>query len=241
MLLARLLAPRIAPLLAAMCQSYSAAALARPLLTKSATSAVAYFLGDSISQWAAGSSRPLDRGRVARATLAGAISHGPQLHYWSLLLDRYVDFGGPPWLRLLAKIALDQTLFSLYLNAAYCALTEMLQGRPVHLTVRKVRAAAWPCLRAGWRFWPAAHALTYSVVPAHLRVLWVDVLEVAWVAILASCVSKSGGGHAPAEEKAAGGGRGEGAVAEGTDAVEMRDAGGVESGVPGVHQNQLAL
>ena len=53
------------------------------------------------------------------------------------------------------------------------------------------RAAARPCLVAGWKFWPFAHALTYSVVPLHLRVLWVDVLEVAWVAILSKTVARS--------------------------------------------------
>ena len=28
------------------------------------------------------------------------------------------------------------------------------------------------------RFWPGVHLLTFSVVPQHLRVLWVDVVEV---------------------------------------------------------------
>lgn len=54
-----------------------------------------------------------------------------------------------------------------------------------------MRAAARPCLVAGWRFWPLAHALTYSVVPLPLRVLWVDVLEIAWVAILSTKVASS--------------------------------------------------
>ena len=54
-----------------------------------------------------------------------------------------------------------------------------------------MRAAARPCLVAGWRFWPLAHALTYSVVPLPLRVLWVDVLEIAWVAILSTAVASS--------------------------------------------------
>ena len=52
-----------------------------------------------------------------------------------------------------------------------------------------VQRAALPCLIAGWRFWPLAHLITYTVIPLHLRVLWVDVLEVAWVAILSSCVA----------------------------------------------------
>jgi len=191
-LLGRVVVVRLAPHLAGLYQAYEAAALARPLATKSATSAVAYFLGDLLSQVSVRSSRPVDRGRVARATFAGAVSHGPQLHYWSIIMDRHINVAGPPWVSLLAKVVLDQTIFSLYLNGAYCFLTESLQGRSLRAIANKIRAAAWPCLSAGWRFWPAAHSLTYSIVPQHLRVLWVDILEVMWVAILATCVSRSG-------------------------------------------------
>lgn len=170
-------------------RSYEAAALASPLITKSATSGVAYLLGDSIAQSQSG--KPADRGRLMRATIAGTFSHGPQLHWWTVLLER-------TGLPLLAKIALDQTIFSLYLNAAFCTVTELLQGRPLRATWAKVRAAAWPCLYAGWRFWPFAHAITYSVMPLHLRVLWVDVLEVAWVAILSATVARSKASSQPA-------------------------------------------
>jgi protein Mpv17 len=55
----------------------------------------------------------------------------------------------------------------------------------------QVRSSWWPSLKASWRFWPIAHAFTYSVVPLHLRVLWVDVLEIVWVAILSSCVAST--------------------------------------------------
>ena len=77
-------------------------------------------------------------------------------------------------------------------RAAFCVLTEALQRRPLRATLAKARAAAWPCLFAGWRFWPFAHAITYSIIPLHLRVLWVDVLEVIWVAVLSTCVARSG-------------------------------------------------
>lgn len=115
------------------------------------------------------------------------------------------------------KIVLDQTFFALYLNAAYAALTETLKGSSPEAIFTRVKQSSWPSLRASWRFWPAGHNLTlpptfsssrsltdalaylpstvhmvtYSVVPMHLRVLWVDVIEVVWVAILSSCVSGS--------------------------------------------------
>lgn len=162
---------------------YDKAALAFPLITKSATSAVAYLLGDTIAQ-GRNREQPIDRLRLARVTFAGGFSHGPQLHYWTMLLEQ----SGLP---LLAKVALDQTIFALYINAAFAVLTELLTGRSLCDALNKAKVAAVPCLIAGWRFWPLAHLITYTIIPLHLRVLWVDILEVAWVAILSTCVARS--------------------------------------------------
>ena len=44
-----------------------------------------------------------------------------------------------------------------------------------------------------------SHALTYSVVPLPLRVLWVDVLEIVWVAILSTAVASTGQPQLPCD------------------------------------------
>ncbi len=37
-----------------------------------------------------------------------------------------------------------------------------------------------------WKFWPLVHCLTYTVVPAQHRILWVNCVDLFWNAILAS-------------------------------------------------------
>ena len=180
---------------------YEVAALRTPIVTKAATSGVAYLLGDLLAQRIAGPK--IAPGRVARSTIAGFVSHGPTLHYWCLLLDRFVNIGTGIWAQRLAvvlKILLDQTIFSLYLNAAYCALTEALKRTRPSVIWARVRSSSWPMLRSSWRFWPAVHAFTFSIVPQHLRVLWVDAVEVVWVAILATLVAAAGGVGEPTAE-----------------------------------------
>ena len=59
-------------------------------------------------------------------TLTRFVSHGPQLHYWCLLLDRYATFGGAWWACPL-NMMLDQSVFALYINAAFCLITETLR------------------------------------------------------------------------------------------------------------------
>mmetsp|Transcript_5779 Transcript_5779/g.10109 ORF Transcript_5779/g.10109 Transcript_5779/m.10109 type:complete len:115 (+) Transcript_5779:142-486(+) len=81
-----------------------------------------------------------------RASFAGFVSHGPQLHFWCLLLDRYVSFGGTSW-GLVAKIALDQTFFASYMNAAFCFIVELLQGRSLGDVVKKVGSTQPSCVK----------------------------------------------------------------------------------------------
>ena len=169
-------------------QGYEAAALKTPILTKACTSGVAYLLGDSLAQFLS-KRKSFDFGRVARSTIAGFFSHGPQLHFWCLFLDKFVGFGKRTYLSLPLKILLDQTFFALYLNGAYCAIIETLKGSTRRSIWRRVRTAALPSLFSSWKFWPFVHLITYSIVPFHLRVLWVDVVEVVWVAILANCAA----------------------------------------------------
>lgn len=37
-----------------------------------------------------------------------------------------------------------------------------------------------------WKFWPLVHCITYSVIPAQHRILWVNCVDLVWNAILAS-------------------------------------------------------
>ena len=59
------------------------------------------------------------------------------------------------------------------------------------LAFARIRRAAWPSLKRSWQFWPAVHVVTFGLVPHHLRVLWVDAVEVVWVAVLATCVNRA--------------------------------------------------
>ena len=44
-----------------------------------------------------------------------------------------------------------------------------------------------------WRFWPLVHLISYSpLIPVDLKVLWIDVMEIVWVAILSATVNSAG-------------------------------------------------
>jgi len=41
-----------------------------------------------------------------------------------------------------------------------------------------------------WKFWPIIHCITYSVIPAQHRILWVNSVDLVWNAILSSAAQR---------------------------------------------------
>lgn len=186
---------------------YETFALSWPITTKAMTSGIAYLLGDILAQrleaislrtqrglHATDPSEPVDFVRALRSGGAGFVGHGPQLHAWGVFLEKYVVLGTSPCAKriaVLVKILLDQTIFTLYVNGSYCALVEALQGASMSQIWHRLRTSAWPTLRSSWCFWPLVHTLTFTVIPHHLRVLWIDTVEVLWVAVLSTIASRA--------------------------------------------------
>eukprot|EP00241_Pyramimonas_parkeae_P018230 CAMPEP_0114290890 /NCGR_PEP_ID=MMETSP0059-20121206/8190_1 /TAXON_ID=36894 /ORGANISM="Pyramimonas parkeae, Strain CCMP726" /LENGTH=381 /DNA_ID=CAMNT_0001412343 /DNA_START=241 /DNA_END=1387 /DNA_ORIENTATION=- len=69
-------------------EAYLASVASHPVLTKAATSCVAYGIGDFLTQFVQGRRLGDVRlARVARSAVAGLIVHGPLCHYWMLWAD----------------------------------------------------------------------------------------------------------------------------------------------------------
>ena len=166
-------------------------------------SGTVYFLGDLIAQ-SLGEGRSIgdwDRLRALRSGLVGLLAHGPLSHCYYLALDSLCQHSpladGNGIATLVFKVGIDQTLWSLSWNALYCALLGLLKREEPADIARDVRATAWPLLKAGWRVWPLVHLITYGLLPVQHRLLFVDSVELAWVAVLSlTCAARSDEGAA---------------------------------------------
>jgi len=170
-----------------MLEIYGDFAVVQPVLAKSLTSGVAYVLGDLIAQRVEG--QPvINVGRCTHNGITGLILHGPILHFWILFLEgpfSHLFSNGDCLLAVLAKVAMDQTLFSATLNAAYALLLGILAGKTLEESMSHMRRTVPPAMFSSWRFWPIVHLVTYSsFMPIQFKVLWNDIAEVVWVAIL---------------------------------------------------------
>ena len=165
---------------------YDASALSRPILTKACTSGVCYAAGDLVAQATTGATlASLDLRRSARSAAAGFIGHGPVAHYWLQFVDEQMSFGGA-WWAFVPKIIVDQGPMSIVYNTVYTVLIGTFALRAPRDIIGDVRQTWWPGMQASIKFWPLVHLVTFSpLVPLELKLLWVDAVEIVWVAILA--------------------------------------------------------
>lgn len=170
---------------------YEATVSENPIITKALTSCVAYGLGDLTAQVFLGKDlETIDLKRTARSATAGLLVHGPLCHYWIELMQTYLDFNGA-WWNFVPKVIADQTVWSIFLNAAYSTMIMSLQGMSPQKVWTEVKSTAWPALTSSWRFWPLIHCVSFSTfIPTDLKLLFIDCMEIIWVTILSTVANK---------------------------------------------------
>ncbi|KAH9744076.1 peroxisomal membrane 22 kDa (Mpv17/PMP22) family protein [Citrus sinensis] len=165
--------------------AYEQALKANPVLAKMAISGIVYFIGDWIAQCYEG--KPLfdfDLQRMFRSGLVGFTLHGSLSHYYYKFCEALFPF--QDWWVVPAKVAFDQTVWAAVWNSIYFVVLGFLRFESAANIFSELKSTFWPMLTAGWKLWPFAHLVTYSVIPVEQRLLWVDCVELIWVTILST-------------------------------------------------------
>lgn len=156
---------------------------AHPLTTKACTSLVGFMLGDLLAQHM---SHPgaTDILRVLRLGAYGLLIDGPVGALWYDLLEKVVDPEQPTGTRaVLIKTALDQLVYATIMTAVYFALIRTWEGHPETI-IATLQAKFWPTLAANYAIWPLAHIINFKFVPSQFRILYNNVVCVAWLTYL---------------------------------------------------------
>ena len=117
------------------------------------------------------------------------------------------------WWSVIPKIAIDQIVWgtiwnSLYLSSVGIMQLAMAPHRPqkqaeddmtdensstrrlslsnIQNVLEETKSSIVPLFVDGLKLWPFAHIITYGVIPVEDRLLWVDAVEIIWVAIMAT-------------------------------------------------------
>jgi len=166
---------------------------ARPLLTKSVTTATVELLGDAFAQRdealaaarSGGDDAPpvrWDRRRSFGSFLDGLCCTGPLLHYSYGYLDRLLPSKGVASVRnALVSTAIDEFICDPLDVAVYLATTSLVEGKAVG---PRLKAKYWPTLRDGLLVSVALtplQFLSFRYLPVECRVLAVNAMDMVWM------------------------------------------------------------
>jgi protein Mpv17 len=170
---------------------YETALEDKPVATKTMINVVIYLLGDWLSQTVFQKRNVLDfdAKRTLRNGFIG-LCFGPLVHAYYEFSDTILPLtDGDLWTRG-EKILMDQTIYLAVKCSIYVAAVSMLQGDSFDTAKDNVKNRLPNIVVTAWKFWPLVHCLTYSVIPSRHRILWVNMIDLIWNAILASMASK---------------------------------------------------
>eukprot|EP00522_Entomoneis_paludosa_P002664 CAMPEP_0172472730 /NCGR_PEP_ID=MMETSP1065-20121228/68492_1 /TAXON_ID=265537 /ORGANISM="Amphiprora paludosa, Strain CCMP125" /LENGTH=371 /DNA_ID=CAMNT_0013230887 /DNA_START=528 /DNA_END=1643 /DNA_ORIENTATION=+ len=166
--------------------SYEAALEEKPVVTKTMINVIIYLLGDWLSQtvFAKRNVLDFDLSRTLRNGLIG-LGFGPLVHEYYQFSDAILPLEGGMGNRIL-KIFMDQTIYLSVKCSIYILAVNTLQGQNWKESSTAVKEKLPGIVVTAWKFWPLIHCITYSVIPARHRILWVNCVDLIWNAILAS-------------------------------------------------------
>lgn len=154
-----------------------------PLTTKACTSLVGFVLGDAIAQHI---THPAftDMVRMLRVGAYGFLIDGPVGSYWYDQLEAYCWPEDPTSIKaVVAKTALDQTVYATLMTAVYFSALRLMEGHPDAI-MATLHAKFLPTLAANWVIWPVAHLVNFRFVPAEQRLLYNNVVCIFWLTLV---------------------------------------------------------
>lgn len=182
-------------------QRYCFALLTNPVPTKAGTSLVGFILGDLLAQTLEGNGT-IDPLRMARLGIYGLTLDGPVGHMWYRWLDTTVDNAvedSKGWKAILIKTAADQLIWAPVMTCVFFVVLKALEGHP-DMILPTIQQRVLPTLLINYALWPAAHIISFKFVPSEQRVLYNNVIAIAWNCYLSMTVGADLTEHIPQDE-----------------------------------------
>ncbi|EJD04619.1 uncharacterized protein FOMMEDRAFT_107423 [Fomitiporia mediterranea MF3/22] len=165
--------------MASMLRAYNALLQRRPMATQCATAAVLFGAGDVIAQQAIeGKGRDHDFARTARITFYGGALFGPIMTKWYQALNR-LQFASPVK-AVVYRVWLDQAVLTPAAVVFFFSSMTFLEGKGISEATRRVETAYVPTLLRNWGVFVPAQIINFSLVPTHMRFVFVGVVSLFW-------------------------------------------------------------
>ncbi|XP_076922238.1 uncharacterized protein LOC143583956 [Bidens hawaiensis] len=163
---------------------------ARPILTKSVTSALIYIAADLTSQTITkSSSEPYDLIRTCRMAGYGMIILGPTLHFWFNFLSRVLPKQN--LVTTFKKMFIGQTVFGPIMTAMFFTYNASLQGESGKEIIARLKRDMLPTMISNAIYWPLCDFITFRFTPVHLQPLVNNSFSYVWTIYITYMASLS--------------------------------------------------
>jgi protein Mpv17 len=162
---------------------YNKALLNSPYKTKMATAGFTYMIADCICQAKVEKKDFQDYSplRSARQASVGAFFAAPSLHVWhSILLPKLVKFCTRNVTKVLLSVFLNETALASYFISCLLFSFESLKTMSVQAGAQNVQNKFIPVFESSMKFWTGISLVNYSLVPIHLRPVFVSCWSMVW-------------------------------------------------------------
>ncbi|KAK1431259.1 hypothetical protein QVD17_14598 [Tagetes erecta] len=166
---------------------------ARPILTKSVTSALIYTAADLTSQTITrSSSEPYDFIRTCRMAGFGMVILGPTLHFWFNFISRVLP--RQDLVTTFKKMLMGQTILGPIMNALFFSVNAALQGENVQEIIARLKRDMLPTMMSNAIYWPLCDFITFRAIPVHLQPLANNSFAYVWTIYITYMASLSKAG-----------------------------------------------
>uniref|UniRef100_A0A7S2XWE1 Uncharacterized protein n=1 Tax=Fibrocapsa japonica TaxID=94617 RepID=A0A7S2XWE1_9STRA len=174
--------------------------MTNPIQTKTIIHMAFYMFGDWMAQIQWGRKNPLDfdMSRVLRNGAVGLV-FGPLVHHYYLFADHLLPVHVEA--NRLWHAGMDQTVLLVMKTVAYLGLAGFVHGDSPKEIGTSIKDKTIPIVKKGWVFWPVVHAVSYGLIPARHRILWVTACDIVWSSILASLAHSAFSSHGPKKKE----------------------------------------
>eukprot|EP01062_Namystynia_karyoxenos_P049037 TRINITY_DN37478_c0_g1_i2.p1 TRINITY_DN37478_c0_g1~~TRINITY_DN37478_c0_g1_i2.p1 ORF type:complete len:204 (+),score=73.75 TRINITY_DN37478_c0_g1_i2:61-612(+) len=173
--------PRARALAAAAYDVLDRCTAASPLVTKCGAGAVLAGVGDAAAQAIerrrADSPQPHETERTGRIMLWRAAVHTPIVHFWFIVMDKWLVGPSVAWPAVIQKVLLDQLIASPIVHGLFFPFMAAAEGRRAAEGLRRMRENLAHVVSMSWCFWTFVHLGTFRFVPLRHRVVWMAVLS----------------------------------------------------------------
>lgn len=78
---------------------------------------------------------------------------------------------------MLARVAMDQTLFAPTMIAAFLSSMATMEGVSAK---KRLDKSWWSALQTNWMVWPFVQSINFTFVPLQFRVLFANLVSIGW-------------------------------------------------------------